>query len=460
MCNEEKLSPVDRGNAVLVIIFVLGVGSLLPWNFFIPASPYFNTRLSETSNSTSAFHKYNYDNWMSLLSQLPQVLFTLLNSCFYQCVRERLRVVISLVLILVLFVLTTALVQVPMHPDIFYIITLATICFINMSSAVLQGSLLGLVSLFPAPYTTSFMSGQGLAGVFASVTMLLSILSNADDKSMALGYFITPCVAVLVTLLCYLRLPHLVSAHITHVLIVSGVASPQSRPVMEIRLGDVFLQTFARFYLNQSSNNNLVMSKILFRDSDCNVKTLEAESVKTTDEAQRLPACAVLKKIWLMALCITFTFAITLSVFPVITVRVQTVCVQNKAWARVFTCVCCFTLFNVLDLIGRSTPYHWPGKDSCLFPALVVSRVALVPLLMMCNIDNSRQVLFRHDAFFVLLIALLSFSNGNLASLCMVYAPQLVHSKDAEMAGSLMSFFMALGLALGAAISFGLYSLL
>lgn len=46
-------------------------------------------------------------------------------------VRVRLRVAFSLVAILLLFSITAALVQVPMEPDTFFSVTMATIWFIN-----------------------------------------------------------------------------------------------------------------------------------------------------------------------------------------------------------------------------------------------------------------------------------------------------------------------------------------
>lgn len=61
---------------------------------------YFNHRLvlpNATSNATSgtAAKNYNYDNWMALLSQLPLLLFTLLNSFLYQwCVGTEFRPVV------------------------------------------------------------------------------------------------------------------------------------------------------------------------------------------------------------------------------------------------------------------------------------------------------------------------------------------------------------------------------
>ncbi|XP_030292209.1 equilibrative nucleoside transporter 2-like [Sparus aurata] len=439
MWNEKKQSPpADRGQAVAIIIFVLGLGTLLPWNFFMTASQYFNGRLTASTNSSNKTSggptkDYNYDSWMALLSQLPLLLFTLLNSFLYQWVRERLRVAFSLIAIFLLFSITAVLVQVHMEPDTFFSVTMATIWFINMFSAVLQGSLFGVVGLFPPRYSTLFMSGQGLAGIFAALAMLFSILSNAESNTTeALGYFITPCVATLGTLLCYLLLPHL---------------------------------DFARFYLNRSQTDEVEKSQQLLSITDKKVsnnndKELEANGtvIRDPEESQeRLSVLAVFKKIWLMAACVTCVFAVTLSVFPVITVRVQTVYKDNTSWDKIFSCVCCFIVFNAMDLAGRSAPSlgQWPAKESRLFPVAVLSRLLFIPLLMLCNVKGSRLPhIFRHDCAFVTIMALFSFSNGYLASLCMAYAPQLVRHKDCETAGSLMTFFLVLGLAVGASFSF------
>ncbi|TKS68743.1 Equilibrative nucleoside transporter 1 [Collichthys lucidus] len=431
MYNEKKSPPADRDQAVAIIIFVLGLGTLLPWNFFMTASQYFNQRLTvpnNTVNGTSGgpTKDYNYDSWMALLSQLPLLLFTLLNSFLYQWVGVRLRVAFSLIAILLLFSITAALVQVPMEPDTFFSVTMATIWFINMFSAVLQGSLFGVAGLFPARYSTLFMSGQGLAGIFAALAMLLSILSNAEKSSAAMGYFITPCVATLGTLVCYLLLPY-----------------PE----------------FARFYMNRSQSVSEELSGELISSTVTNNdKALEAnvKFIPPKEDQERSSVLAVFKKIWLMALCVTCVFAVTLSVFPVITVRVQTVYKDSASWDKVFTCVCCFIVFNALDLVGRATPslVQWPSKKSFLFPVAVVSRLVFIPLLMVCNVQNSKRILFSHDLAFVIIMALFAFSNGYLATLCMAYAPQLVRTKDCETAGSLMSFFLVLGLALGASFSF------
>ncbi|XP_078197591.1 equilibrative nucleoside transporter 2 isoform X8 [Callithrix jacchus] len=166
-------APRDSYHLVGISFFILGLGTLLPWNFFITAIPYFQARLAGDSNSTartlSTNHTapedaFNFNNWVTLLSQLPLLLFTLLNSFLYQCIPETVRILGSLLAILLLFALTAALVKVDMSPRPFFSITMASVCFINC---------------------------------------------GVDAQTSALGYFITPCVGILMSIVCYLSLPHL-----------------------------------------------------------------------------------------------------------------------------------------------------------------------------------------------------------------------------------------------------------
>ncbi|XP_003966781.1 equilibrative nucleoside transporter 2 [Takifugu rubripes] len=442
--------PVDRGYLVGIAFFILGLGTLLPWNFFMTASLYFQGRLNtrEWRNGTAVVGKnYYFNNWMTLLSQLPLLLFTLLNSILYQRISEAIRIAGSLVFILLFFIFTAVLVKVPMDADRFFSVTMATIWFINSFGAVLQGSLFGLVGLLPQKYSAIFMSGQGLAGTFAAVAMLLAIGSDAGSETAALGYFITPCVGTLVTLISYLLLPHL---------------------------------EFGQFYLGKSSNYEAGASDELLKEKG-NVqnghanggpaegqKDAEADGTKVAflsmEQEERGQSKAsvieVFKKIWVMAFCVTFVFTVTLSVFPAVTADVKTI---FHSWDRFFIAVCCFLTFNLGDWFGRTvtTFVRWPAKESRLFPGLVVSRVLFVPLLMLCNVQSRAYlpVFFYHDAVFTVIMVLFSVSSGYFVCLSMSYAPQLVEPKDAETAGALMTFFLALGLSLGAALSFPLRAL-
>ncbi|XP_034532188.1 equilibrative nucleoside transporter 2-like isoform X2 [Notolabrus celidotus] len=450
-------APRDRGCMVGIIFFILGLGTLLPWNFFMTASLYFQGRLNTTewSNGTEVIRKeYYFNNWMTLLSQLPLLLFTLLNSFFYQRISEAIRIGGSLVLVLLLFIFTAVLVKVPMEEDSFFSVTMATIWFINSFGAVLQGSLFGLVGLLPQRYSAIFMSGQGLAGTFAAIAMLIALGSDADSETAALGYFITPCVGTLLTLFSYMVLPRL---------------------------------EFAQFHLNKSSKYEADTTDGLLKESGtaengklnghangsaaCSVDEVESDPHSEANThaflpieqdnrgAAKAPVKEVFKRIWVMAFCVTFVFTVTLSVFPAVTADVRTY-FPNTKWERFFISTCCFLVFNINDWLGRTitTWLQWPSKESRVFPALVVSRLVFIPLLMLCNVQSRSYlpVYFPHDSAFTAIMCLFSLSSGYFVCLSMSYAPQLVEPKDAETAGALMTFFLALGLSIGAAVSFPL----
>eukprot|EP00074_Homo_sapiens_P107670 XP_024304231.1 equilibrative nucleoside transporter 2 isoform X6 [Homo sapiens] len=357
-------APRDSYHLVGISFFILGLGTLLPWNFFITAIPYFQARLAGAGNSTARIlstnhtgpeDAFNFNNWVTLLSQLPLLLFTLLNSFLYQCVPETVRILGSLLAILLLFALTAALVKVDMSPGPFFSITMASVCFINSFSAVLQGSLFGQLGTMPSTYSTLFLSGQGLAGIFAALAMLLSMASGVDAETSALGYFITPCVGILMSIVCYLSLPHL---------------------------------KFARYYLANKSSQ------------------AQAQELETKAELLQ---------------------SVTLSVFPAITAMVTSSTSPGK-WSQFFNPICCFLLFNIMDWLGRSlTSYFlWPDEDSRLLPLLVCLRFLFVPLFMLCHVPQRSRlpILFPQDAYFITFMLLFAVSNGYLVSLTMCLAPR------------------------------------
>lgn len=452
-------APTDRFYFVGIIFFILGLGTLLPWNFFMTASMYFNKRLSgvntsELSNGTvTAKKEYYFNNWMTLLSQLPLLLFTLLNSILYPRISEKVRIAGSLVFILILFILTAILVKIPMEEDQFFSLTMATIWFINSFGAVLQGSLFGLVGLLPQKYSAVFMSGQGLAGTFAALAMLFAIASKSDEETAALGYFITPCVGTLVTLISYLLLPKLEFARYylnrsrsqNYEIDTSHQLLPKETPLESTELNGHANGSVPK----RNPSGSAIEDSDGGRQAFVSLETADAKETKSS-------VLEVLKKIWVMAFCVTFVFTVTLSVFPAVTVDVRTV--YPGGWESYFIPVCCFLIFNVMDWTGRTVTslVQWPPKESRLFPALVISRVVFVPLLMLCNVQERRflPVFFSNDAAFAIIMMLFSVSSGYCVCLSMSYAPQLVAPKDGETAGALMTFFLALGLSLGAAISF------
>ncbi|XP_043375465.1 equilibrative nucleoside transporter 2 isoform X3 [Dermochelys coriacea] len=382
--------PKDQFHAVGIIIFILGLGTLLPWNFFITAIPYFQARLivgtsssvgpggnSSVTQPDPAQDDFNFNNWLTLLSQLPLLLFTLLNSFLYQCIPDKVRVLGSMSGILLLFILTAVLVRVEMPPHSFFSITIGSVWFINSFCAVLQGSLFGQLGTLPQGYSTLFLSGQGMAGTFAASAMLLSMASGVDAQTSALSYFITPCVGTLISIVCYLMLPRM--AFFRHYMERSWQRDPRNE--LETKAGLLGPEEQSGDQSERPGNEPQGPEKPMLGMVNGTHRTLEEISVESSGKGafalhngtatnsqnrgpvpERPSVFGVLRKIWLLALCIVMVFTVTLSMFPAITATVTSTS-ESRQWSEFFTPICCFLLFNVMDWLGRSvTSYcRWAG---------------------------------------------------------------------------------------------------
>ncbi|XP_035938653.2 equilibrative nucleoside transporter 1 isoform X1 [Halichoerus grypus] len=444
--------PQDRYKAVWLIFFMLGLGTLLPWNFFMTATRYFTNRLDESQNMSLVTAELSKDiqpsatptvpspernllsavfnNVMTLCAMLPLLFFTCLNSFLHQRIPQSVRILGSLVAILLVFLITAVLVKVQLDAIPFFVITMVKIVLINSFGAILQGSLFGLAGLLPTSYTAPIMSGQGLAGIFASVAMICAIASGSELSESAFGYFIIACGVIVLAIICYLALPRL-----------------------------EFYRYYQQFKLEgpgeQETKLDLI-SKGEETGANKEESRVPAPSSQPTNKGPSIRA--ILRNILVPALSVCFIFTVTIGVFPAVTAEVQSSIAGTSAWGDYFIPVSCFLTFNVFDWLGRSLTavFTWPGKDSHWLPSLVLARMLFVPLLLLCNVQPRRHlaVVFEHDAWFIIFMAAFAFSNGYLASLCMCFGPKKVKPAEAETAGAIMAFFLSLGLALGAVFSF------
>ncbi|CAJ1052777.1 equilibrative nucleoside transporter 1-like isoform X1 [Xyrichtys novacula] len=424
-------SPRDKCHGVWFIFFMLGLGTLLPWNFFMTATVYFTSRLRDpslvdplanetTTDEPRSVLEAKFNNVMTLSAMLPLLLFTCLNSFLHTLVSQHLRVAGSLLIIMSVFIVTAVLVKIPLEPLPFFIVTMVKIVIINSFGAVLQGSLFGMAGTLPASYTTPIMSGQGLAGTFAAFAMICAIASGTELQDAAFGYFITACFVIFLSILSYILLPKL---------------------------------EFYRFYQDKNKKQT--------SDKETSVtlmgKEVLAESADQ-NKHQSVSMMTIFKKIWPLALSVCFTFSVTIGTFPAITADTKSTIANGGFWDQYFIPVSCFLLFNLCDWTGRSLTAvcMWPQRDSMLLHVLILGRIVFIPLFMLCNVQPRLQlpVFFHHDGIFIVFMILFAFSNGYLASLCMCYGPKNVLPHEAETAGAIMAFFLSLGLAVGAASSF------
>ncbi|NXK46457.1 S29A1 protein, partial [Chauna torquata] len=438
------LCPLHRYKAVWLIFFILGLGTLLPWNFFMTAREYFISRLADLKNMSHpgnqtggaalppSYLQSMFDNFMTLCAMVPLLIFTCLNSFIHQWIPQQIRILGSLVAIGLVFLITAVMVKVAMEPLPFFIFTMISIIFINSFGAILQGSLFGLAGLLPASYTAPIMSGQGLAGTFAALAMIVSIAIGAQQPESFIGYFATACMAIVLAIFSYILLPR---------------------------------WDFFRYYSMKDKTEYRVYNAeletkrdLIKKDEPNGIEQNNSKIIPVHNPDEKPSVVSIFKKLWVMAVSVCLVFTITIGVFPSITAKVSTSLGEGNKWGLYFIPVSCFLMFNVFDWTGRSLTalFTWPGKDSCLLPAMVALRVIFIPLFMLCNVKPRHYlpVIFSHDAWYIIFMIIFSFSNGYLASLCMCFGPKKVPAHEAETAGAIMAFFLSLGLALGAAISF------
>ncbi|NWW09446.1 S29A1 protein, partial [Oreocharis arfaki] len=452
--------PIHRYKAVWLIFFILGLGTLLPWNFFMTAREYFISRLEdpeETSHVrnqtgeatiTPSYLQSVFDNFMTLCAMVPLLIFTCLNSFIHQRIPQQIRISGSLVAIGLVFLVTAIMVKVPMEPLPFFVFTMISIIFINSFGAILQSSLFGLAGLLPGSYTAPIMSGQGLAGTFAALAMIFSIAIGAQQPESFIGYFTTACVTIVLAIVSYVVLPH-----------TDFFRYYSMKDKTEYRVYNAELETkrdLIKKDLSFLGSCYALLVSLLTDENGMEQNNSKVIPIHNPDEQPSVTA--IFKKLWVMALSVCFVFTVTIGVFPAITAKVSTVLGEGNKWGLYFIPVSCFLLFNVFDWMGRSLTalFTWPGKDSCLLPVMVILRVIFVPLFMLCNVQPRYYlpVVFSHDAWYIIFMIFFSISNGYLASLCMCFGPKKVLAHEAETAGAVMAFFLSLGLALGAAVSF------
>lgn len=421
---QQSAPPKDEFQKVYFVFFLLGMGGLLPWNFFISLNSFWDYKFRNVSADNATSHgdedqtelQKEFTSMLAIASNVPNATFVILNVAFGQRFDLRKRIFGSLGVILCLFVIVTALARA--NSDTwqrpFLILILVVVVVINMNSAIFQGGSFGIAGKFPPRYISVAMSGQAVGGIFPALVDLFVTGLRIKPQGVGVICFI---IATLVLLMC------LVAFHVAY-------KSP-------------FFQYYYRNNIHsaaEDSNRGLSMPK--------KIKLVFAHS-------------------WQYCLAIYITFTVTLSVFPAVTVLVESQFLGDPTlewWAKdFFGIVCCFLLFNFGDLIGRCLASwiqmpgntRW-GRNIVVFLSFL--RVIFIPLFMYCNASPTLRhlpVFFPNDADYILFMVLFSISNGYLGNLCMIHGPKTIDSSELqETTAMVMVACLLLGTGSGSFLSY------
>ncbi|XP_067876515.1 equilibrative nucleoside transporter 3 [Heterodontus francisci] len=429
-----RQAPPDRFNAVYMIFFCLGIGSLLPWNFFCTAKHYW---LYKLRNTTDQSHRQNdlgnyFESYLSFGSTVPSVLCLVINYLLVNKISAKVRVLSSLCVMLIVFCVTTILVKVDTSSWTygFFGLTMACVVVISGASNVFLGSVFGEVGRFPMRNSQALISGQAMGGTFSAVASVVDLAAAGSISDSALAYFITADIFLVICIVLYLILPRI---------------------------------PYSSYYLN-SLNERIQHtgdehSGLLSNDTDSSSGSVGSASL-SSNTGTVPPLKPILKKTSGVGFSVFYTFFISIIIFPSVSSNIKSVSKNSvSVWtSKYFVPLTCFLLYNFADWTGRQIT-AWiqiPGPKSKALPILVLLRTLFLPLFIFCNYqprDYLHTVFFDRDFYPAIFISVLGLTNGYLGTLPMIYGPKIVPKELSEPTGVVMSFFLTFGLAAGSACS-------
>ena len=157
---KHEAAPEDKFRIIYFIFGWLGIVTLLPWNFFITVSAYWDDKWKTISNDTSedAMAAPNvgrneiqtaWNSNMAMASNIPNVIFLLLNAYFGHHFKTTPRLLISLIFVILMFGVTCAMAKVDtdQFQNAFWTMTIVSIVLININSAIFQGEFMSFLEI-------------------------------------------------------------------------------------------------------------------------------------------------------------------------------------------------------------------------------------------------------------------------------------------------------------------------
>ncbi|XP_028968107.1 equilibrative nucleoside transporter 1 [Galendromus occidentalis] len=408
--------PIDHYHFVKYAFLLLGVVTLLPWNFSINASKYWMFKLRDAQSYGSHQHSEHktklqaeFFSMTSIVSSVPCLIVLYFSAIMNKSVPQGVRNIGALAVVTILFATVTIFVLIDTDgwQHGFYRLTLEQMFLISCFGAWYQSGVMGLAAIFPHEYTHLCIIGQSFGGVLASVVEIIVLLSGASTAASALIYFVFALFIL-----------------ISSVVVISVIQTI----------------SFFKFYVSRAiSQTNSVSSS----DESFNVK------VRTY---------LLVRKTWRFSVALMLIYIATFGVFPGVLVHVEPLDTDDAIWGNLFSPVSCFLVFNSGDFCGRllCSRFGFPAERESLFLGISFIRLLLTPLLLLCNIVPRvpyLPILFRADFSFVVLNALFALSNGYLTSVAMMYAPKRVDFFLRERVGTIMVFALVSGMSLGSILS-------
>ncbi|CAD5118854.1 unnamed protein product [Dimorphilus gyrociliatus] len=336
--SSDMKKPVDKYYIVYLIFLVHGVAVLMPWNMFINANDYFtkfklkspdvaesynfsensttSANLITTPRTDTAVDTYRtfFLNFLGVVSQVPNVFINLMNVLSQRksskSGNNHLRIVLSLIMITLLFIITIilAMVDSTTWQSEFFWITMVTVVVMNLASGLYQNCVYGLAALLPMRYSNSVLIGTSISGIITALLNLLTQYLSPNPRTAAIFYFLAAIFVLLIAFDTYFL---------------------------------VQLLPFFNYYHDLSSKGTEMVEK-------------SEKSEKVEEKVSSWPPYfKVLKQCWRHCLGVYLVYFVSLSCFPALQSSIERS--SDSFWIskKYYVSIACFLIFNLCAGLGN-----------------------------------------------------------------------------------------------------------
>lgn len=401
--------PVDKCKFILIGFTILGITTLVPWNFFITATDYWmykfrNVTQTDPDPEARTPLQTFFESYLSIAVNFPMLVAMVLTALYGSSISQKLLLRVPLLVMLSVFILTTvfAVINTDNFQYFFFALMIIMVILLGLFSAVFQAALFGYTSNFPSHCMFAMVNGQSVAGLLAAALQVLSLSLDCGPIVNGLSYFAVSTLFLIFTIIYH-------------------------------RLMD---NDYTRYYLGSDAQD------------DKNQRPAQGILESTSQLKLAFREC------WKEALVVLLIFTATLSVFPAICVLVtpkhpNTSFLTGKYFGPIVT----FWLFNSADLAGRlcSTYLPFPHGKSNSLVGLALIRIIFPVMILFCNVQPRLYTtpFFTNDIIYPILMTGMGLTNGYIFSSAMVLASSEAHDSRRELTGFIMATSLGVGLTLG-----------
>eukprot|EP01061_Rhynchopus_euleeides_P009089 TRINITY_DN18247_c1_g4_i1.p1 TRINITY_DN18247_c1_g4~~TRINITY_DN18247_c1_g4_i1.p1 ORF type:complete len:491 (+),score=201.55 TRINITY_DN18247_c1_g4_i1:129-1601(+) len=461
----EPKTPHDRYHLVLLSLWVVGVGTLFPWNAFISAPDYFSNfhdYVDPGANLTRAESR----SWDNILTYFTTA-FSVCNIVGQAVVLRKglewsisSRVELSILAMFGVMLIAPILSYTSVAAQTAFYLLVASAGLNGFCTAFFQSTIFGLGAMFPEIFTQAVMVGNSSAGLAVSLLRVVTKAAGGSQKASGALYMYLAAGWLLFSLVCFLFLRRLRFAQ-KHVdeftsferFHLDGESVTTAGPAAHPHIANQYTVVSQTHYHSEGTIEDIE------RDiQEASLKTVcGAPATAAEERAALLPAPAVepkeeqisadgeplgvmvvFRKIFPMAFAVWLTLFVSIAVFPGVVSRIPSP--LGDGWFTTWMIL----LYNFGDNLGRILP-QWVKPSRNVVLVMSILRIAFVPAFILCVSVITEPV------WPILFMAGMSITNGWLASLCMMYGPEVrgFSQEERGTAGNIMCFSLLLGITFG-----------